>query len=143
MLTLLGMIERDTNINDVRQAAYMLATVMWETTSPVTVTKVATNKKGQPLLDKNRQPVVLKQKNWLMTMAPVAEIGHGKGRQYHEPVKVKLLPDGGARITGQDGDQFSVTAAGDVSPLTKGAKMGTRDGGAATTPTPTPATATP
>ncbi|AVT11645.1 glycoside hydrolase [Paracidovorax avenae] len=132
MLSLLGMIERDTAINDVRQAAYMLATVMWETTSPVTVTKVATNKKGQPLVDKHGQPVVLKQKKWLMTMAPVAEIGHGKGRQYHEPVKVKLLPDGGARITEQDGDQFSVTAAGDISPLTKGAKMGTKDGGAAT-----------
>lgn len=131
MLNLLGMIERDTAINDVRQAAYMLATVMWETTSPQTITKVATNKKGQPILDKHKKPVVLKQRKWLMTMAPVSEIGHGKGRRYHEPVKIKPLPDGGVRITEQDGDQFKVTAGGDVSPLTKGAAMGTKDGGPA------------
>ncbi|MDA8447056.1 glycoside hydrolase family 19 protein [Paracidovorax valerianellae] len=131
MLNLLSMIERDTNINDVRQAAYMLATAMWETTSPISITKIAKNKKGQPLLDKNKNPVILKQKKWLMTMAPVNEIGQGKGRKYHEPVKVKLMPDGWTRITEQDGDQFKISDGGAISPLTKGAKMGTKDGGAA------------
>ncbi|MDA8522731.1 glycoside hydrolase family 19 protein [Acidovorax sp. NCPPB 4044] len=131
MLNLLGMIERDANINDVRHAAYMLATVMWETTSPFIVEKFAKNKKGKPLLDKKGHPIVLKQKKWLMTMAPVSEIGQGKGRRYHEPVKIKLMSDGWARITEQDGDQFKVSAGGAITPLTKGAKIGTQDGGAA------------
>lgn len=131
MLVLLGLIERDAGITDVRQAAYMLATVMWETTYPTTVSHVAVNKKGRPMVDKKGQPIVVKQRKWLMTMAPVNEIGQGKGRKYHEPVKVKLLPDGSVRITEQDGDQFQVTAAGVATPLTKKARMGTIDGGAA------------
>lgn len=131
MLVLLGMIERDSGINDVRQAAYMLATVMWETTSPTTVTHVVVNKKGQPLLDKKKQPIIVKQRKWLMTMAPVSEIGQGKGRAYHEPVKVRLLQDGSVRITEQDGDQFGVAANGAITKLTKHARMGTKDGGAA------------
>jgi len=131
MLVLLGMIERDAGITDVREAAYMLATVMWETTYPTTVEHVALNKKGQPLKDKLGQPVIVKQRQWLMTMAPVNEIGAGKGRKYHEPVKVKALADGSVRITEQDGDQFSVSVGGVVTPLTKKARMGTVDGGAA------------
>ena len=66
-----------------------------------------------------------------MTMAPVEEAGHGKGRRYHEPVKVAVLADGSVRITEQDGDQFSVSLTGAIKFLTKGAKMGTIDGGAA------------
>lgn len=81
MLNLLGMIERDPGINDVRQAAYMLATVMWETTSPTTVTSPAVNKKGVALVDKHHRPIMVKRRRWLMTMAPVNEIGHGKGRR--------------------------------------------------------------
>ncbi|MGB7989233.1 MAG: glycoside hydrolase family 19 protein [Candidatus Methylophosphatis roskildensis] len=131
MLVLLGMIERDPNIIDIRWAAYILATVMWETTSPTTVTRPALNRKGKPLLDKKGQPVIVKERKWLMTMAPVDEIGHGKGRRYHEPVKVKVLSDGGVRITEQDGDQFSISAAGAIKPLTRRAVMGTQDGGAA------------
>ncbi|MBI5257179.1 MAG: glycoside hydrolase [Burkholderiales bacterium] len=131
MMLLVGLIEADSGITDVRQAAYMLATVMWETTSPVKVSHVARNKKGQPLLDKQKKPVIVTQRKWLMTMAPVSEIGQGKGRKYHEPVKVKRLADGSVRITEQDGDQFSISAAGVVKPLTKKAKMGTVDGGAA------------
>lgn len=131
MLVLLGLIEGDANINDVRWAAYMLATVMWETTSPTTTSRQAVNKKGKPLLDKKGQPIMVKERKWLMTMAPVDEVGHGKGRKYHEPVKVKELADGSVRITEQDGDQFKVTAAGTVSSLTKGAAMGTKDGGPA------------
>ena len=131
MLMLLTQIEQDTDITDIRSAAYMLATVMWETTSPSTFSHVAVDKKGKPLLSKKGEPVIVTQRKWLMTMAPVDEIGHGKGRKYHEPVKVKLLVDGSARVTEQDGDQFSVSAAGKVKALTKGAVMGTKDGGAA------------
>jgi hypothetical protein len=131
MLTLLGLIQSDPAIIDVRWAAYMLATVMWETTVPTTTTRQATNKKGKPLVDKKGQPVMVKQRRWLMSMSPVDEIGHGKGRHYHEPVKVKLLTDGSVRVTEQDGDQFSISASGVIKALTKGAVMGTKDGGAA------------
>jgi hypothetical protein len=45
MLTLVGLIESDPLITDVRWAAYMLATVMWETTIPTTVKSQALNRK--------------------------------------------------------------------------------------------------
>jgi hypothetical protein len=131
MSTLVDMIGRDPDITDVRWGAYMLATVMWETTSPVTVEVQVKNKRGQPII-RNGQPVTVTQKKWLMTMAPVDEVGHGKGRRYHEPVKVAALADGSARVTEQDGDQFSVSAAGVVRPLSRGATMGSTDGTAAT-----------
>lgn len=130
MLTLVDMIGRDPNITDVRWGAYMLATVMWETTSPVAVVVQVKNKKGQPIV-KNGKPITVRQKKWLMTMAPVAEVGHGKGRLYHEPVKVAVLVDGSVRVTEQDGDQFSVSQNGVVRPLNKGAVMGSTDGAAA------------
>jgi hypothetical protein len=129
MDTLVNMINRDPNITDVRWGTYMLATVMWETTSPLTVEVPVRNKKGQPII-KNGKPVTVKRREWLMTMAPVAEVGQGKGRRYHEPVKVAVLADGSARVTEQDGDQFSVSPSGVIVALTKGAKMGTTDGGA-------------
>ncbi len=129
--TLIDLINRDPDITDVRWGAYMLATVMWETTSLFTVEMPVRNKKGQPII-KNGKPVTVKRREWLMTMAPVSEVGHGKGRRYHEPVKVVVLADGSAWVTEQDGDQFSVTPAGVIGALKKGAKMGTTDGGAAT-----------
>lgn len=61
-------------------------------------------------------------------MAPVDEIGQGKGRRYHDPVKVKSFGDGSVRITEHDGDQFKVTPTGNISPLTRGAAMGNRPG---------------
>ncbi len=127
---LLGMIEKDPGINDIRYAAYMLATVMWETTSPTSVERIAVNKKGQPLLDKHKRPIVVRERKWLMTMAPVNEAGKGKGRRYHEPVKIKMQPDGRIRITEQDGDQFYVSPNGSVTPRQAKAVMGTKDGGA-------------
>ena len=62
MSTLVDMIGRDPNITDVRWGAYILATVMWETTSPVTVEVQVKNKKGQPIV-KNGKPVTVKKKN--------------------------------------------------------------------------------
>lgn len=55
-----------------------------------------------------------------MWMAPVDEVGHGNGRRYHEPVKIKLLPDGTARVTEHDGDQFLVKRNGTFKPLRTG-----------------------
>ena len=130
LLTLVYMIGHDPDINDIRWGAYMLATVMWETTSPLRIEVPAKDKKGQPII-KNGKPVMVKQTKWLMTMEPVDEVGHGKGRSYHEPVKVAVLADGSGRVTEQDGDQFSVSKDGAIKPLTKGAKMGAADGGAA------------
>ncbi len=132
MFELLTFIERDTLITDMRWAAYMLATVLWETTYPKVVEIAVKNKKGQPVISKKTgKPEVVKSRVWLMTMAPVDEVGRGKGRNYHEPVKVRTLTDGSVQVTEQDGDQFSVTTAGKVKALTKKASMGTTDGGAA------------
>ena len=114
MMTLVDMIGRDPNVADVRWGAYMLATVFWE-----------------PLLDKKGTPIMLKRRTWLMTMAPVDEVGHGKGRRYHEPVKVAVQTDGAVRVTEQDGDQFAIGPDGSIKKLTKNAKMGTTDGGQA------------
>lgn len=130
-LVLLRLISRDTNITDVRWAAYMLATVLIETTNRFDQLVPAKTKKGKPLLDKAGKPVMLKRQTWLMVMAPIDEVGHGKKKDYHEPVKVAKLADGSVRITEQDGDQFKVTTTGTVSNLTKGAVMGSPDGGAA------------
>jgi hypothetical protein len=127
--TLLDLINHDPNIKDVRWAAYLLATVMWETTLPFVVEEPAKNKKG-PIIKKGK-PVMVNNRKWLMTMSPVREVGLGKGRRYHEPVKVAVLDTGGVRITEQDGDQFSVSPAGAITRLTKGAVMGTTDGGPA------------
>jgi hypothetical protein len=130
MLTLVRAIGLDPHIADVRWGAYILATTFWETTSLHQEKRPLLNKKGQPLLDKKGQPMFVTKKQWLMTMQPVDEVGHGKGRRYHEPVKVKLLPGGKARVTEQDGDQFEVAPNGSFRPLTKGARQGTVDGGA-------------
>lgn len=130
LMSLVGFIERDTLITDLRWVAYMLATIYWETTSPVYVV-VPKTRKGQPVLDKSGKPVLLKQKRWLMTMSPVAEVGHGKGRKYHESVKITKAKDGGALVMEQDGDQFSISPLGLVKTLTRKAVMGTIDGGAA------------
>ena len=131
VLTLLSLMEQDVDIYDIRWMAYMLATVLKETTHPETAEVRVLDKKGQPVLDKNGQPKTREVRNWVVTMKPVAEVGFGKGRNYHEPVKVFKLEDGTARITEQDGDQFAITASGSFKAINKGAVMGTTDGGKA------------
>lgn len=95
LFQLLGMMEQDSYIIDIRWMAYMLGTCSVET--------------GR-------------------TFAPVDEIGKGdlgfrtdpltkqkiprEKKPYYLPVKVKRLPDGRARITEQDGDQFFINADG-------------------------------
>src|SRR4051794_6609722 len=72
MSTLVDLINHDQDIKDVRWAAYLLATVMWETTFPTIVEEPVKNRRGQPVLN-NGVPVTVKHKKWLMTMAPVEE----------------------------------------------------------------------
>jgi hypothetical protein len=127
VLSFLEEIEQDPDITDVRWAAYMLATTMWETTILITEERIATNRKGKVLLNKKGQPVRVKHKRWEHAMAPVDEVGHGKGRRYHEPVKVKLLPDGDVQVTEHDGDQFLVKRNGTFKTLSKNAKPGAKD----------------
>jgi predicted chitinase len=128
VLSFLEKIEQDPNITDVRWAAYMLATTVWETTVLTTVERTVTNRKGKVLLDKKGHPVLVKRRRWEHSMAPVDEVGHGKGRRYHEPVKVKVLDNGTVRVTEHDGDQFTVRRDGSFRALTKGARMGATDG---------------
>lgn len=128
VLSLLERIEQDPNMTDVRWAAYLLATTVWETTVLTTVERTVADRKGKVVLDKKGHPVRVKHKRWEHSMAPVDEVGHGKGRRYHEPVKIKLLENGTARVTEHDGDQFVVRRDGSLKKLTKGAKMGATDG---------------
>lgn len=131
ILTFLDKIEQDPNVTDVRWAAYMLATTVWETTVLISVERTATDRKGKTLLDKRGAPVRVRHRHWEHAMAPVDEVGHGKGRRYHEPVKVKLLPDGTVRLTEHDGDQFLVKRNGSFAALGKHARMGATDGAGA------------
>ncbi|MDW2982819.1 hypothetical protein [Rhodanobacter sp. KK11] len=121
---LVGFMEADSSIADIRWMAYMLATAYWETTSLKKETVPTLDKKGQPLRDKKGQPLVHSRQRWAITMAPVEEVGHGAGRNYFLPVKVKALPGGEARVTEQDGDQFTVSAKGLQTAISKGARMG-------------------
>lgn len=116
LLQILKFIGKDTEITDVRWAAYILATTLWETTTLRTEEIFVKGKKK-------------KIKNWVYTMSPVKEVGNGKGRKYYEPVKVKLLSDGNVRITEHDGDQFEVKSNGSIFKLTKSAKLGAQYGG--------------
>lgn len=128
VLAFLDQIELDDDITDVRWAAYMLATTTWETTVLVSEERTATDRKGKVLLDKKGRPVRVRHKHWEHSMAPVDEMGYGKGRSYHEPVKVLLMPDGAAQVTEHDGDQFLVSKNGSFKTLRKNAKLGATDG---------------
>ncbi|MEI7868859.1 MAG: hypothetical protein WCI11_13285 [Candidatus Methylumidiphilus sp.] len=112
----LEFIGKDITVTDVRWAAYMLATTLWETTTL----------RSEEITVKGKKKKI---KSWVYTMSPVEEVGHGKGRKYHEPVKVKQLPTGSVRVTEHDGDQFEVNSSGRISKLSKGAKLGAKDGG--------------
>ena len=130
---LVGFIEADTRITDLRWAAYMLATVYWETTSLEKTIAPILDKHHKPVLGKNGRPLVRSRQRWLTTMSPVEEVGHGAHRNYFLPVKVEPLPKGGARVTEQDGDQFTVTAEGNYKAITQGARLGTAPTQKATT----------
>ena len=121
---LVGFIEDDTRITDVRWTAYMLATAYWETTSLKKETVPVLDKHHKPMVGKDGKPLVRSRRRWAITMSPVEEVGHGAHRNYFLPVKVASLPTGEARITEQDGDQFTVTAEGRFKPMARGARQG-------------------
>lgn len=122
---LVGYIEADTRVTDIRWMAYMLATAYWETTSLKRESVPTLDKHHKPMFDKKGKPLVHSRSRWAITMSPVEEVGHGANRKYFLPVKVKSLPADEARVTEQDGDQFKVTAKGTNAAITKGAKLGT------------------
>jgi hypothetical protein len=112
MMVLLGMIERDATITDIRWTAYMLATAYWETASPTRVEKPLF-REGKPVIDKKTgKQATSVSRPWLMQMRPVDEVGKGHNREYFETVKVKKLADGRVRVTEQDGDQFIMSYSG-------------------------------
>lgn len=123
------MIEQRRDIADLRWAAYMLATVLWETTSPTKVERPALDRKGRPLKNRDGTPAMVKEIRWQFTMSPVAEAGKGRGRRYQDPAKVAKAKDGTVRVTERDGDQFSVSTTGVAKATTKGALLGATPGG--------------
>lgn len=128
--TLLTLMQSDPLIVDIRWMAYMLATAFWETTSPRFRDVPVLNKKThKPIMGADGRPRTKKIiVSWQMTMEPVDEYLFGIGRDYHMPVKVMKQPDGSARITENDGDQFSVSVEGKAVAITKHAAMGAPDG---------------
>jgi hypothetical protein len=108
--------------------AYMLATACLETTYPKSEPKAVLDKRGKPRKDKNGKPLVRSTTRWVITMSPVPEVGRGANRDYFLVVKVKPLPGGQARVTEQDGDQFTVTARGTQVAINKDAGMGAKPG---------------
>ncbi|MFC5438026.1 hypothetical protein ACFPME_15805 [Rhodanobacter umsongensis] len=125
---LVGFMENDGRIKDIRWMAYMLATACLETTHPKSEPKAVLDKHGKPQRDKSGKPLVRSTTRWVITMSPVPEVGRGANRNYFLAVKVKALPDGQARVTEQDGDQFTVTAKGSQVAINKGASMGAKPG---------------
>ncbi|MBI3229374.1 MAG: hypothetical protein HYZ45_04075 [Burkholderiales bacterium] len=61
----------------------------------------------------------------MLAMTPIDETGHGSGRNYYLPAKVKRNPDGTVTVTEMDGDQFSIGLNGKPTPLNRGGKRGT------------------
>lgn len=129
LLELLGFIEDDPDITDVRWTAYLLATAFWEGRSLVKGQHQRYDKKGKALIDKKGNPVMRSVTKWRVMQA-TEEIGHGAGRRYHEPVKV-LLDDSGIVVTEHDGDQWTVNAMGQIRPKTRKPKVGAEDGASA------------
>lgn len=130
MDTLLGLIENDKRIADIRWVAYMLATVLIETATPKTYPVPILDAKGKPKLGPGGQPLMKTESRWTINMAPVNEIGHGKDKRYFLPVKVKGLPQKTAQVTEQDGDRFTVQANGKYKPEKPGATRGSDPHGA-------------
>jgi predicted chitinase len=116
VVQVLEMIEKDTKITDIRWMAYMLATTYLESSNTVKEERQVKDKKGN---------VTTKTVKVWKNFVPTEEKGHGKGLKYGKPVKVKSLPDGSARITEWDGDQWIVSpSGGNPRAQSKGAKLG-------------------
>jgi hypothetical protein len=115
----LEMMERDSTITDIRWMAYMLATAFIESAETQRITRTTKNGRGHR--------ITRKVKVW-RNFKPIEEGGHGKGRRYGGPVKVKVLDDGGVRVTEWDGNQWLVSPAGTLKELHKNQKLGVTPG---------------
>jgi hypothetical protein len=117
----LGFMEQDFRITDIRWMAYMLGTTFIEASKTV----ATTNSKGKSV------------KLW-RNFLPTGENGKGKGLRYHLPVKVARMLDGSALVTEHDGEQWSIKGDGSARPVKASNRQGVRDG---TAPAPTYASA--
>lgn len=93
---MLGFMENDSRIIDIRWMAYMFGTAYWEAAQTVVV---GHRSNGRPI------------RQWA-TVVPIDETGRGGTRDYARPVKVERLGPTRARITEWDGDQIEVSEAG-------------------------------
>jgi hypothetical protein len=108
MIALLGLMELDIEVRDVRWMAYMLATAYWETAEAVPRQRPTAAAGGAGTTASTRP-----RREW-RTMVPNDEVGQGRGRRYHLEVKVQRLATGGAVVMEQDGDSFTVSATGAI-----------------------------
>ncbi len=127
ILELLGFIEADMAVTDLRWTAYLLATAFWEGRSKVREMHQVIDRKGRPLVDKKGNKVERTITKWRIMQA-TEEIGHGRGRRYHEPVKITLDPSGDVLVTEHDGDQWTVNPLGHIKPKKKKIHVGAKDG---------------
>lgn len=118
---LVKFIENDARVSDVRWMAYLLATAYWETSH--TVHKQITK------IDKTTKKAVTRNIKVWRNLAPVEETGHGAGRAYFLPVKIKRLNNGSAQVTEHDGDQWTIGIDGVEKKVNKGAAMGAKASG--------------
>jgi hypothetical protein len=117
-LALVGYIENDAFMTDIRWAAYLLATTYWEA-------KVL-QKANVPL---KTDPSKTKEIKYWLLFASKPESSPASTRRYYDPVKVLEEPGGTILITERDGDQFRVKPSGQYAALAKpkgvpGAKPG-------------------
>lgn len=116
--TLIGFIEADSRITDIRWMAYMLATAYWETSHLV--------KKRVPSVNKKTHKLQMREiKVWRNMSFATEESGYGAGERYFLPVKVRRLRDGTAIVTEYDGDQWAVNLRGISTPIQRKVDLGT------------------
>jgi hypothetical protein len=96
LVTLLGFIEDDPSVLDIRWMAYLLGTALIEASETTLI----------PGTGKKKLSRVWRNFN------PIEERGHGAGLKYYLPVKVTRLRSGTAHIIEQDGDEFAVDLEG-------------------------------
>ncbi len=114
LTTVVQKMAADSRLLDIRWMAYILATVLHETSLSKRTTVAVLDSKGNAVLDKKKNPV-MSTFNATSTLSPVEEGGHGKGRNYYLAVKVKANADGTASVIEPDGNSFSVDATGKAS----------------------------
>ena len=124
MQLLLGMIEADAQMTDLRWMAYMLATALWETSHVEAFQVPRTGKDGKPMTGKDGKVITRTRKVWI-NMTPVHETGEGAGRRYHNPVKVSALPTGDLQITEWNGNVFTLRTDGTYKAAVHGRVPGT------------------